>query len=83
MIKPGKVCSQLMKANNTGETNIKVAGRYFQLTFVFNALKTSLNLCLRSFIALSLFLIFEIRGVLSLKTRLEGGNLVKQIMHAP
>jgi hypothetical protein len=27
--------------------------------------------------------IFEIRGVLSLKTCLEGGNLVKQIMHAP
>jgi hypothetical protein len=26
---------------------------------------------------------FEIRGVLSLKTCLEGGNLVKQIMHAP
>jgi hypothetical protein len=26
---------------------------------------------------------FKIRGVLSLKTCLEGGNLVKQIMHAP
>jgi hypothetical protein len=28
-------------------------------------------------------LIFEIRGVHSLKTFLEGGNLVEQIMHAP
>jgi hypothetical protein len=83
MINPGKVCSQLMKANNIDETNIKVVGKYFRLTLVFNALKTSLNLCLSSIIALSLFLIFEIRGVLSLKTFLEGGNLVKQIMHAP
>jgi hypothetical protein len=66
-----------MKANNTGETNIKVVGKYFQLTFVFNALKTSLNLYLNSFIALSLFLIIEIRGVLSIKTCLEGGKLVK------
>jgi hypothetical protein len=41
MIKPGKVCSQLMKANNTDETNIKVVGKYFRLTFVFNALKNS------------------------------------------
>jgi hypothetical protein len=72
-----------MKANNTGETDIKVVGKYFRLTLVFNALKTSLNLCLSSSIALSLFLIFEIRGVLSLKTCLKGGNLVKQIMHAP
>jgi hypothetical protein len=72
-----------MKANNIGETNIKVVGIYFRLTLVFNALKTSLNLCLSSIIALSLFLIFEIRGVLSLKTFLEGCNLVKQIMHAP
>jgi hypothetical protein len=83
MIKPGKVCSQLMKAKNTDETDIKVIGKYFRLTFVFNGLKTSLNLCLISPIALKLFLIFEIRGVLSLKTCLEGGNLVKQIMHAP
>jgi hypothetical protein len=81
MIKPRKVCSQLMKANNTGETDIKVVGKYFRLTLVFNALKTSLNLCLSSFIALSLF--FKIRGVFILKTCLEGGNLVKQIMHAP
>jgi hypothetical protein len=44
MIKPGKACSQLMEANDTGETNIKVVGKYFQLTFVFNALKTYLNL---------------------------------------
>jgi hypothetical protein len=72
-----------MKANNTGETDIKVVGKYFRLTFVFNALKTSLNLCLCSSIALSLFLTFETRGVLSLKTCLEGSNLVKQIMHAP
>jgi hypothetical protein len=83
MIKPGKVCSQLMKANNTSETDINVVGKYFRLTFVFNGLKTSPNLCLSSPIALKLFLIFEIRGVLSLKTCLEGGNLVKQIMHAP
>jgi hypothetical protein len=75
MIKPGKACSQLMEANDTGETKIKVVGKYFQLTFVFNALKTSLNLCLSSPIALKLFLIFEIRGVLSIKTCLEGGNL--------
>jgi hypothetical protein len=72
MIKSRKVCSQLMKANNTGETNIKVVGKYFRLTFVFNALKTSLNLYLNSLIALSLFLIFKIRGVLSIKTCLEG-----------
>jgi hypothetical protein len=72
-----------MKANNNGETNINVAGKYFRHTLVFNALKTSLKLCLSSLIALKLFLIFGIRGVLSLKTCLEGGNLVKQIMHAP
>jgi hypothetical protein len=55
MIKPGKACSQLMKANNTGETNIKVVRKYFRLTFVFNALKTPLNLYLNSLQALSLF----------------------------
>jgi hypothetical protein len=76
MIKPGKVCSQLMKANNTSETYIKVVGKYFRLTFVFNALKTSLNLYLSSFITMSLFLMFKIRGVLNLKTCLEGGNFV-------
>jgi hypothetical protein len=72
-----------MKANNTGETNIKVVGKYFRLTFVFNALKTSLNLYLNSLISLILFFIFEIRGVLSIKTCLEGGNLVSLTMHAP
>jgi hypothetical protein len=70
-----------MKANNSSEININVVGKYFRLTFVFNGLETSLNLCLSSSIALNLF--FEIRGVLSLKTCLEGGDLVKQIMHAP
>jgi hypothetical protein len=72
-----------MKANNTGETNIKVVGKYFRLTFVFNALEISLNLYLNSLIALILFFIFEVRGVLSIKTCLEGGNLVNLIMHAP
>jgi hypothetical protein len=60
-----------MKADNTGEININVVGKYFRLTLVFNGLKTSLNLCLISSIAPKLFLIFEIRGVLSLKTSLE------------
>jgi hypothetical protein len=41
MIKPGKVYSQLMKANDTGETNINVVGKYFRLTFVFSAFKNS------------------------------------------
>jgi hypothetical protein len=83
MIKPGKACSQLMEANDTSKTKIKVVKNIFRLTFVFNALKTSLNLYLNSFQALSLFLIFEIRGVLSVKTCLEGGNLVNLTMHAP
>jgi hypothetical protein len=83
MIKLGKVFSQLMKANNTSKTNIKVVGKYFRLTFVFNALKTSLNLYWSSFISLSLFLVFEIRAVLSVKTCLEGGKLVNLTMHAP
>jgi hypothetical protein len=83
MIKPGKVCSQLMKANNTSETNIKVVRKYFRLTFIFNALKTSLNLYLNSLQALSLFLFFEIRGVLGIKTCLERGNLVNLTIHAP
>jgi hypothetical protein len=81
MIKPGKVCSQPMNANYTGETDINIVGKYYRLTFVFNGLKTSLNLCLRSSIALKIFLIFEIRGVLSLETYLEGGNLVR-VNHA-
>jgi hypothetical protein len=83
MIKPGKACSQLMKANNTGETNIKVVGKYFRLTFVFNTLKTPLYLYLKSLIALILFFILEIRGVLNIKTCLEGGNLVNLTIHAP
>jgi hypothetical protein len=83
MIKPGKACSQLMKANNTGETNIKVVRKYFRLTLVFNALKTSPILYLNSLIALNLFLFFEIRGVLNIKTCLEGGNLVNLTIHAP
>jgi hypothetical protein len=72
-----------MKANNTGETNIKVVGNYFRLTFVFNTLKTPLNLYLNSLQALSLFLFFEIRGVLTIKANLEGGSLVNLTMHAP
>jgi hypothetical protein len=72
-----------MKANNTGETNIKVVGKHFRLTFVFNALETPLNLYLNSLQALSLFLFFEIRGALSIKTCLEGGNLVNLTIHAP
>jgi hypothetical protein len=64
MIKPGKVCSQLMKANDTDETNIKVVGKYFRLTFVFNALKTPLNLY---FIALILFLFSKLEEYLALK----------------
>jgi hypothetical protein len=72
-----------MNANNTGETNIKVVGKYFRLTLVFYVLKTSLNLYLNSLQALSLFLIFKIRGVLCFKICLEGGNLVNLTMHAP
>jgi hypothetical protein len=68
MIKPGKAFSQLMEANNNGETKIKVVGNVFRLTFVFNALRTPLNLYLNSLQALSLSLFFEIRGVLSIKT---------------
>jgi hypothetical protein len=83
MIKPGKVCSQQMKANYTGETNINVVGKYFRLTLVFNGSKTSLNLCLSFSIGLKIILMFGIRGVLIHKTCLKGGNLVKQIMHAP
>jgi hypothetical protein len=83
MIKPGKAYSQLMEANNTGETKIKVVEKHFRLTLVFNTLKTPLNLCLNSLQALSLFLIFEIRGVFSIKTCLEGGNLINLTMHAP
>jgi hypothetical protein len=69
-----------MKAKNTGETNIKVVRNIFQLTFVFNALKTPLNLYFNSLISLILFFIFKIRGVLSIKTFLEGGNLVNLML---
>jgi hypothetical protein len=66
MIKPGKACSQLMKANNTGETNIKVVEKN-RLTF-FNDLKTSLNLYLNSLIALILFFLFlKLEECLALK----------------
>jgi hypothetical protein len=61
MIKSGKACSQLMKANNTGKTNIKVVGNIFQLTFVFNALKTPLNLYSNSIISL-IFLFSKLEG---------------------
>jgi hypothetical protein len=64
MIKPGKVCSQLRKANDTIETNIKVVGKYFRLTFIFNALKMSLNLYL---ISLILFFILKLEECLALK----------------
>jgi hypothetical protein len=67
MINPGKVRSQPMKANYTGETDINIVGKNFRFTLVFNGLKTSLNLCLGPSIALKIFLIFEIRGVLILK----------------
>jgi hypothetical protein len=33
MIKPGEACSQLMEANNIGETKIKVVGNIF-LTYI-------------------------------------------------
>jgi hypothetical protein len=83
MIKPGKACSQLIEENNTGETKIKVVGKHFRLTLVFNAVKTPLNLYLNSLQAPCLFLFFEIRGLLSIKTCLEGGNLINLTMHAP
>jgi hypothetical protein len=83
MINPGKACSQPMEANYTGETEIKVVGNIFRLTFVFNALETFLNLYFNSLISLILFFIFEIRGVLSVKTCLEGCNLVNLTIHAP
>jgi hypothetical protein len=75
MIKPGKVCSQPMKANYTDETDINVVEKYFQLRFVFNGLKTSLNLCLGSSIALKIFLIFELVDCLTLNIP-KGSNLV-------
>jgi hypothetical protein len=59
MIKPGKVCSQLINANNTHETKMKVVGNIFRLTFVFNALKTPLNLYFNSLMSLILFFYFR------------------------
>jgi hypothetical protein len=67
MIKSGKACSQLMKANSTDETKIKVVGKYFRLTFVFNALKTPLNLYFKSLISLILFLFSKLEECLALK----------------
>jgi hypothetical protein len=67
MIKSGEACSQLMEANYTGKTDIKVIRNIFRLTFVFNALKIYLNLYFNSLISLILFFIFEIRGVISVK----------------
>jgi hypothetical protein len=72
-----------MEGNNTGKTKIKVVGNIFRLTFVFNALKTPLNLYLNSLQVFSLILFFEIRGVLSINICLEGGNQVNLTMHAP
>jgi hypothetical protein len=63
MIKSVKICSQLMKANDISETNIKVVGKYFRLTFVFNALKAPLNLYLISLI----FLFSKLEEYLALK----------------
>jgi hypothetical protein len=67
MIKPGEASSQLMEANNTDETNIKVVGNIFRLTFVFNALKTSLSLCLSSPIALIYICFLKLEECLALK----------------
>jgi hypothetical protein len=72
-----------MKANDTVEIKIKVVGNILRLTFVFNDLKTPINLCFNSLISLILFFIFEIRGVLSIKACLEGGNLINLTIHAP
>jgi hypothetical protein len=66
MIKPGKVCSQPMKANYTGETEINVVEKLFRLTIVFNGLKTSLNLWLSSCMALKNILNFELEECLTL-----------------
>jgi hypothetical protein len=68
MIKLEKVCSQPMKANYTGETEIDVVEKYFRLTFVFNGLKTSPKLCLSSCMALKNILNFELEESLTLNT---------------
>jgi hypothetical protein len=56
-----------MKANNTGETNIRVVGKYFRLAFVFNALETPINLYLKSLIGLIYFLFSKLEECLALK----------------
>jgi hypothetical protein len=71
-----------MAAKDISKTKIKVVRNIFRLTFVFHSLKTPINLYLNSLQVLSLFLIFEIRGVISFKTCLDGGNLVNITMHA-
>jgi hypothetical protein len=68
MIKPGRVCSQPMKANYTGETEIDVVEKYFRLTFVFDGLETSLKLCLSSCMVLKNILNFELEECLTLDT---------------
>jgi hypothetical protein len=73
-----------MKANNTGETDINVVGKYFQLTSCFLCFKSFSKFMLElSHSTEVIFLIFKIRGVLSVKACLEGGNPVNQTMHAP
>jgi hypothetical protein len=67
MIKPGKACSQLMKANNTGETKIKVVGKHFRLTLVFNVLKTPQNIYFNSLQVLSLLLFLKLEEYLVLR----------------
>jgi hypothetical protein len=68
MNKPGKACSQLMEANDTDKTKIKVVRNIFRLTFVFNALKIPLNLYLNSLIALIfIFLFSKLEECLALK----------------
>jgi hypothetical protein len=68
MNKPGKACAQLMEANDTDKTKIKVVRNIFRLTFVFNALKIPLNLYLNSLIALIfIFLFSKLEECLALK----------------
>jgi hypothetical protein len=56
-----------MEANDTGKAKIEVVGNIFRLTFVFNALKTPLNLYLNSLISLILFLFLKLEECLALK----------------
>jgi hypothetical protein len=67
MIKPGKVFSQPMKANYTGETDINVVRKYFRLTFVFNGLKHFSKFMLELLHGSEKCFKFRIRGVLNLK----------------